>query len=56
MRFSTVSLANPVPDTAGSLMVEDTEIAGDYLVLKNGAGWNIYPVPMVGDNDDGSLE
>ena len=37
-------------------MVEDAEVAGDYLVLQYGSGWNVYPVSMVGDNDDRSLQ
>ena len=37
-------------------MVEDPEISGDDLVLEDGAGRDVDPVPLVGDDDDGALE
>lgn len=36
-------------------MVHDAEVARYNFVLQHGAGWNINPVPVVGDDDDGAL-
>lgn len=37
-------------------MVQDAEVAGYDFVLQHGAGGNINPISMVGDDDDGALE
>ena len=37
-------------------MVEDPEIAGDDLVLDDGARRDVDPVALVGDDDDGAPE
>lgn len=36
-------------------MVQDAEVAGDNFVLEHGAGGDIDPIAVVGDDDDGSL-
>lgn len=36
-------------------MVHDAEVARYNLVLQHGAGWDVDPVPVVGDDDDGAL-
>ena len=38
------------------LMVQNSQISRHDLVLQDGAGWDIDPVPMVGDDDDGPPE
>lgn len=37
-------------------VVQDAKVTGYDLVLEHGAGWNIDPIAVVGDDDDGSLE
>lgn len=39
----------------GSLMVQDAQVPGDDLVFQHGAGWNVDPISVVGDDDDGAL-
>lgn len=36
-------------------MVHDAEVARYDFVLQHGAGWNINPISVVGDDDDGAL-
>lgn len=36
-------------------VVQDAEVARYNFVLKHGASWNIDPISVVGDDDDGSL-
>lgn len=36
-------------------VVQDTEVAGHYFVFQHGAGRNIDPIAVVGDDDDGAL-
>ena len=37
-------------------MVENSQIAGYNFVLQDCSGWNVDPVAMVSDDDDGPLE
>ena len=37
-------------------MIHDPHVTGDDLVLETGAGGDVYPVPVVSDDDDGALE
>ena len=37
-------------------MVQDSQISGDDLVLQDGSSWDVNPVPVVGDDDDGPPE
>lgn len=37
------------------LVVHDAEVARYDFVFQHGAGWNINPISVVGDNDDGAL-
>jgi len=37
-------------------VVQDAKVTRYDLVLEHGAGWNIDPIAVVGDDDDGSLE
>ena len=37
-------------------MVEDPEVAGHYLVLQHGPGGDVYPVPVVSDDDHSAPE
>lgn len=39
-----------------ALVVHDAEVARYDFVLQHGAGWNINPISVVGDDDDGALE
>lgn len=36
-------------------VVQDAEVARHDFVFQHGAGWNIDPIPVVGDDDDGAL-
>lgn len=36
-------------------VVQDAEVARYDFVLEHGAGWDIDPISVVGDDDDGSL-
>ena len=37
-------------------MIHDPQVAGHNLVLEAGPGWDVYPVPVVGDDDHRALE
>lgn len=37
------------------LVVQDAEVAGHDLIFQHGAGWNVDPISVVGDDDDGAL-
>lgn len=37
------------------LMIEDTEVTGDNLILQDGSVRNIDAVAVIGDDDDGAL-
>lgn len=36
-------------------VIEDAEVARYDLVFQHGASWNINPISVVGDDDDGAL-
>lgn len=38
-----------------ALMVHDAEVARYDFVFQHGAGWNINPISVVGNDDDGAL-
>ena len=37
-------------------MIQYSEVAGNDLVLQHGAGGDVDPVPVVGDDDDRAAE
>ena len=37
-------------------MIQNSQIPRHDLVLKDSSGWNVNPVPVVGDDDDCSSE
>lgn len=37
-------------------MVEDAEVSRYNFVFQHGASWNINPIPVVGNDDDGALQ
>lgn len=39
-----------------ALVVHDAEVAWYDFVLQHGAGWDVDPVSVVGDDDDGALD
>ena len=50
------ALSDPWSSSQVTSVIHDPHVTGDDLVLETGAGGDVYPVPVVGDDDDGALE
>lgn len=37
-------------------MIQDTKVARNDFIFQHGSGRNIDPIPVVGDDDDSSLQ